>query len=301
VRVDAAELQVAWDAIHRGGKAPGPDGISARAMVERLSAVLECLARELRQGAWTHGPYRTVTVPKPNGGRRTLCIANVRDRLVQRVLLARITPALEEVSLPCSFAYRPGLSHRHALRMVQECRDRGFQYVLRADVRDCFDTIRLEIVRQLLEQLTLDDEVAQLVLESIAAAKLGNQPDVARLGLPQGAVLSPALCNLTLTELDRAVGDSHVRLVRYADDMALMALSERGLSRARERAEYALWTLGLKLNETKTYVTDFEQGFRFLGARVIGSFVVPDKGPRYPGKYPPPFPRRRRDGLGYLL
>jgi group II intron reverse transcriptase/maturase len=299
MRLEAGELEAAWDAIRKGGKAAGPDGMRLPQFACHADRELARLERDLRTGRYAPGLYRTVGVPKEDGGRRWLCVSNLRDRVAQRVLLARITPAIESASLPCSFAYRPGLSHYHALAAVREARDRGFVHLLRADVQECFDRISHELLAELLAELPLDRDIRRLVLECIGAGQVGRP--ALEIGLPQGAVLSPALCNLVLTHLDRALSVRHLRPIRYADDFVVLALSARACESAQERAAYALWQLGLNLNERKTQITGFRQGFRFLGARFSGSFMTFEKKGRYCLVYPRPYPRRRGDGLGYLL
>jgi len=284
VRVELDEVREAWRKVRRGGKSAGPDGLTLPEFKRHAESHLENLCWELRRGVYVPGGYRSVTIPKPLSGTRTICVGNVRDRVAQRVLHDRLMPYVEAISLPASFAYRPGLDYRRALQAVARHRDSGFTVVLNADVEKCFDRIRLEIVEELLAELNLDPELLQLVLESVAS---GRGPGM-RVpgGLPQGAVLSPLLCNLVLTELDRAVSGRHVRMVRYADDFVVLARSARGCERASDRVGYALWNVGLRMNEKKSELTDFKRGFHFLGAEIVGSYIV--------AQQPAPYQRRRR-------
>ena len=52
-------------------------------------------------------------------------------------------------------------------------------------------------------------------------------------GVPQGAVLSPLLSNLYLSELDHRMADLGYEMVRYADDFVI-------LCRSQDEAEAAL-------------------------------------------------------------
>lgn len=297
MRLFPREISIAWKSVRHGGKAPGPDGVTVAQFASRQEEEIARLEDDLRTGRYIHGPYRKVHVPKNDGGLRLLCLANFRDRLVQRLLLERITPALEALSSDASYAYRPGRGVKHALAEVARWRDRGFAHVLRADVKDCFETIQLELLEEMLVSLPVGEEIRQLILEAIAAAWQGGPFQ----GLPQGAVLSPALCNLVLTPLDRAMEGKHFRFVRYADDFIVLAQSRRALETAERRAAYALWQLGLRLNDRKTVFTNFDRGFTFLGARLVKSFIIPIKPVRYPKRPPGPPTRRRGDGLGYFV
>jgi group II intron reverse transcriptase/maturase len=298
MRLFPRELNIAWKSVRHGGKAPGPDGLTARDFALIADEEIARLENELRAGKYVHGRYRKVWVPKDDGGRRLLCLASFRDRIVQRLLLERLTPSLEKLSSDASFAYRPGRGVKDALHEVARWRDREFTFALRADVQDCFETIRLEVLTQMLPRLQLGDEITQLILEAVEVAWAGEPFQ----GLPQGAVLSPALCNLVLTPLDDEITAlSHVRFIRYADDFVILAQSRRRLEEARRRVAYVLWSLGLRLNERKTVLTDFQHGFRFLGARLVRSVIIPEKPVRYPKRPPGPPTKRRGDGLGYFV
>jgi group II intron reverse transcriptase/maturase len=300
MRIDGEELWQAWEVIRRGGNAAGPDGVTVPDFRRHQVREIEALMRELRTGRYAPAAYRAIQVPKPSGGRRTLAVATVRDRVVQRALHDRILPAIERVALDCSFAYRPGKCHLDALAEAGRMRDSGFRYALRADVRNCFDEVNLFLVAALLRDLGVPEELLQLMLECLSAGFVGHRrPDDAH-GLPQGAVLSPIICNLVLTQFDRAMAGRHRRLIRFADDFLILCQSATGCERALDRASEALGGIALALNDAKTEITDFGRGFRFLGARLVGSFIIPEKRPPYgpsARRFGAPAPCRRLDWI----
>jgi CRISPR-associated protein Cas1 len=301
MRVNEDGLWLAWEGIRHGGKSAGPDGISLVDFRRRHVREIEALVEELRRDRYRPGLYRAVQVPKESGGRRILTVADVRDRVVQRWLHDRIAPLVEQVSLDCSFAYRPRRCHLDALERVAALRDAGFRHVLHSDVRNCFDEINLLLVAMLMQQAGIGDEPAQMILECLSAGFVGiPRPDDVH-GLPQGAVLSPVLCNLVLTEFDRALQGRHRRLVRFADDFLVLCQSEAGCERALERAREALADLGLAVNEGKTQITSFEQGFRYLGAKVVRSFIIPEKRRPYHGMQHPSEPCRKHPRLDWVF
>src|SRR5215467_5263067 len=80
-----------------------------------------------------------------------------------------------------------------------------------------------------------------------------------------------ALSNIFLYEVDRqwcrsdgvALGD--VRLVRYADDMVLLARTEQQAEVAWERLQAQFAALRLVVNQEKRRLTTLAPGFAFLG------------------------------------
>jgi len=90
-------------------------------------------------------------------------------------------------------------------------------------------------------------------------------------GTPQGGVLSPLLANIYLNYLD-TVWQRRCRqigvLVRYADDLVVLCLSETAAREASSRLQLVLGHLGLNLNAAKTRLVDLREGregFDFLG------------------------------------
>src|SRR5207247_11216333 len=88
---------------------------------------------------------------------------------------------------------------------------------------------------------------------------------------PQGGVSSPTLSYIFLHEVDRqwCRGDGvvlgNVRLVRYADDMVLLARTEPEARVAWEQLQAQFAALQLVVNQEKSRLTTVAEGFAFLG------------------------------------
>ena len=87
-------------------------------------------------------------------------------------------------------------------------------------------------------------------------------------GSPQGGPLSPLLANLYLNEFDWEMNSRGVKLVRYADDIVVLAKSKRAAERLLESCrKYLEGRLKLKMNTEKSKVTSIfaQKKFKFLG------------------------------------
>lgn len=105
--------------------------------------------------------------------------------------------------------------------------------------------------------------VAALAGTWLLLRRLAPQPR----GALQGGSLSPLLANVYLHRFDLAMKEDGHNLVRFADDFALCCPGREAAKQAGDQAARALADLRLRLNPTKSKVTSFEQGFRFLGQR----------------------------------
>jgi CRISPR-associated protein Cas1 len=99
-------------------------------------------------------------------------------------------------------------------------------------------------------------------------------PGARRLrGLAQGSPLSPLLMNLALEQFDDTVRAAGFPLVRYSDDMVILAATRDEAWEALRVAADAAREIHMTLGEDKTQIMSFTDGFCFLGE---------DFGPRYP-------------------
>ena len=157
----------------------------------------------------------------------------------------------------------------------------GYHQVVDVDLRTYFDTINHSRLMELVGRRIGDLRVLRLIRAWLKAGVMEEgkvrHPD---RGSPQGGVISPLLSNIYLHEVDRqwcnAKGEptSQVRLVRYADDMVLLAGTEQEAKKGWERLRGQFTELFLVVNEEKSRLTTSQEGFAFLGFEF-----------RYPGRH----------------
>lgn len=166
--------------------------------------------------------------------------------------------------LDCSYGYRPGRSVLHALKAIVQNRNNGLEWVLDADIDNCFESLDHALLRKLFARWVQDPILRRLLDQWLEAWR----PDPEKAcGIPLGAVLSPLLCNLALHQLDLRLTELGWELVRYADDWCVFCRHEPQAQVARQDAEEILAELRLRLEPTKTAITCFDRGFEFLGIR----------------------------------
>ncbi|MGF1500028.1 MAG: CRISPR-associated endonuclease Cas1 [Elainellaceae cyanobacterium] len=284
-----ASLGTAWKKVRSNKGCAGVDGQTIARFDERAEHYLALLERDLVGGTYQPMPLRRFAIPKKDGTRRILGVPTVRDRIVQQALLNALHPVLEPEFEPCSFAYRPGKSHKTAVRQVSYWRDRGYEWVLDADIVKYFDNIQHpRLFAEVEERVRPDDLIPAQVLFGLRSAifalleawvSAGVLTEAGLIfpekGVPQGAVVSPILANIYLDDFDEILMAAGLKLVRYADDFVVLAKSERDILRAQEVVADVLNSMDLQLHPDKTQITHFGRGFRFLGHAFVGDLVVP--------------------------
>lgn len=230
----------------RGAHTPGVDGVNKAKLQAGLSAELQSLSEELLSGHYQPLPARRVYIPKSNGKLRPLGIPALRDRIVQRAMLMKA-----------------------ARRRISDAR---FMSLL-------WKTVKAGHVDVGLFRATSE-------------------------GVPQGGVISPLLSNIMLNEFDQYLHKRYlsgkarkdrwywnnsiqrgrstavrenwqwkpaVAYCRYADDFVLIVKGTKAQAEAiREECRGVLEdSLKLRLNMDKTRITHVNDGFIFLGHRII--------------------------------
>jgi RNA-directed DNA polymerase len=259
----------------------GTDDETIERFSQNLSANLTELRNQVSEGSYQPLPCRQVFIPKLGEKWRELKIPTVRDRIVQQALLNVLAPVAERQFSRVSFAYRPNRSYLDAVQEVIRWRDRGFHWVLDADIVQYFDqinhTILLREVRNFIDYPGILCLIKAWISVGIST-NTGVLP--ADKGIPQGAVISPLLANIYLNEFDHHFANNEsLKLIRYADDFLILARTEWEIAQAYSQVEKTLHSLALELHPRKTKITHFERGFRFLGHGFLDDAIFPLESP----------------------
>ncbi len=266
-------LRAAWRQVQSNKGAPGVDEVTLARWERYWETNLHRLREQVSANTYHPSRPRRFKVLKDDGSFRELSILTVTDRVLQRATLNALEPIFERRFLNCSYGYRPNRSVAHAVTTVVRERERGKHWVLDADIHQCFESLDHEVICGLLWPDVTDAVVRRLMelwLETGAALPRRKGASRGRRGVPLGAVVSPLLCNVVLHELDAALTRAGWTVVRYADDFVVLTETDGQALVAWEEAEYALDGLKLKINEEKTRVASFEDGFKFLGVTFKG-------------------------------
>jgi CRISPR-associated protein Cas1 len=217
---------------------------------------------------------------REDGKVRLLQVPPVRDRVVERTVLAELTPIVDPLLGPWCFGYRPGLGVADAVQALVGLREEGLGWVARADVADCFPSIPVPHLRRLITAVLDPGPLRDLVDQFLGRASTGPGGLRPALGLPQGSPLSPLWSNLVLTRLDERLADAGFPTVRYGDDLAAAAGSREQAWEAMRVASGAVEELGMRLGAGKSDVMSFG-GFHLPGGRLRAT--LPARGGWTPG------------------
>jgi len=256
--ISKQEVWEAYQKVKANHGAAGVDGQSIAEFETRVKDNLYRLWNRMSSGSYFPPPVRTVTIPKANGGERTLGIPTVSDRIAQMVVKSRLEPVVDPLFHPDSYGYRPGKS---ALEAVGQTRQRCWKldWVIDLDIKGFFDNIDHDLLMRAVKKHAKDKWMVLYIerwLKAPAQAEDGHVTERGK-GTPQGGVASPLLANLFLHyAFDRWMQRTypHLPFERYADDAIVHCRTETEAQEVRRAIAERMQECRLELHPEKTKI-----------------------------------------------
>jgi group II intron reverse transcriptase/maturase len=195
---DIERLRAAYLALKRDAAA-GVDGETWLHYREALEENLQDLSARLKRSAYRAQPVRRVFIPKNDGGQRPLGVPALEDKIVQRAVVEALNAIYEQDFLGFSYGFRPKRSPHQALDALTVGIERKkVSWVLDADLRNVFDTLKHAWLVQFIEHRVADKRIVRLIQKWLAAGVLEDGKRTTEVGTVQSGSISVLLSNLYL-------------------------------------------------------------------------------------------------------
>ncbi|TKG91449.1 hypothetical protein EYV94_20685 [Puteibacter caeruleilacunae] len=147
---------------------------SLKSFHEHKSIIIPNLISELNQG--TYYPAGVKLEPTTiNHKARTLAYFPVEDELMQRAVKLVLEPIYEQLFYPFSIGYRNGktVNNAHYL-LYQHITFGGYRYIIKADLKDYFDSVDHACLMEFL-RLRIDDDIILHLMEEWLAEGVDSE------------------------------------------------------------------------------------------------------------------------------
>lgn len=196
---------------------------------------------------------------------------HLSDRILQNLLLKQLKPTFAHVmNSNCYHLYGPNGVRLATQRIKDALATQKPQYIIRADIRSYYKSIRHHLLLQDIKRYYSDPHV-QLMLENIIKNPIEtpqgyNNPDY---GIALRGPLSPFFSALYLKSLDDSFDTMDVTYICYQDDIIILCQTKRQLERCKQRLMVILKERRLGLSRKKTRIGSIDKGFHFLGINYL--------------------------------
>jgi group II intron reverse transcriptase/maturase len=195
---------------------------------------------------------------------------------VQTAFLLILEPIFEADFADSSYGFRPKKSAHGAVRELYKYLNWGCHEIYDVDLEKYFDTVNHAKLMKLVARRISDGQVLHVIREWLGCGYIEEgQHRESKQGTPQGGVISPLLANIYLNPVDQAferkglgaIRNGSIHVVRYADDMIILA--QKNLDKGIALLDHYLDRLGLCLNKEKTrrLTLNIGESVDFLGFR----------------------------------
>jgi len=250
---------------------------------------LEKLSEEILQGKFIFKPSKRVCIPKKDGANRPLGVANPREKVVQKAIALVLEGIYEKEFSDSSHGFRPDRSSHSALHQIFIGVKSEYRWAIEGEITECYDYIPHKIIMNVLSERIECEKFISLIKRSLQAGYIDPNSLLLvkeKVGIPQGSILSPILCNIVLDKLDKFMeeqkknenavpmrGPDCRRLfyVRSAEKFVVTIVGSKADAEDTKVKiiQFLNDRLGLSLNLEKSKVVSLRDGFKFLGADIF--------------------------------
>jgi len=276
--VEARAIAVQTVVSNKGIRSPGLSKESLCTKDDYLEMLQKLETIILNPKGYSATPLDRIYIPKPDGSKRPLSIPSYTDRCLQALFKLAVEPISEEMADMSSYGFRPirnvSWAVARTLNLIQNPLAK-YNYVVEVDIKGCFDNIDQTFLSNLVPVIPKTILWQWL---SCGYFERGNEELYPTyLGVPQGGIISPLFCNLTLDGLETHLiqsiklaktGSQGAALCRYADDMVCTTTTEQNAQIALKAIKEFLQMRGLEIKEAKTRIVAINEpnnSFDFLG------------------------------------
>ncbi|UYV84687.1 hypothetical protein LAZ67_X003096 [Cordylochernes scorpioides] len=239
--IDLNEVEDAIKVTHNN-RAPGPDGIMPEFMKHLGQKAIKWMAKLFTNilstgsipSVWKQAKVLAILKPgktsdDPNN-YRPISLICIPYKILERIILNRISPIIEEY-LPIEQAgFRPGRNCAEQTLALTTTIEDGFQKKIKTgavfvDLTAAYDTVWREGLLYKLSKIINCKNIIKLINNFLTNRKITvhlnnkkSRPRTLNNGLPQGSVLAPLLFNVYTADIPT----NNSQKFLYADDIALL-------------------------------------------------------------------------------
>jgi RNA-directed DNA polymerase len=261
----------------------GVDGVTLDDWRRHPEENLRDLGGNLSSRTYRPLPSLVILAARADGSPKPLFIPTVRDRTAQAAVVSVIEPILEAHYEDDPSSHRKTGCVRHAAQRVKGLWESGYTHLVDAGIATFFEGIAHQTILSKIRDCLTDPIAVDLIAGWLRAdAYDGERVFRLEKGIPSGTVVAPTLAKLCLDLLAESLSLRGRQLIRYADDLVVLAKTVDPASNGIAITPEILDGLTLGMDPEDPRIPEFWRelevmGFLFSGDGILTPF---DRRPR---------------------
>jgi RNA-directed DNA polymerase len=213
-------------------------------------------------------PVLEMKIPKRGGGKRSIYVYTLKDRIKAQAIYRIVEPMFEEQFSDFLFSYRSSHPHYKAVQSVARRYKKyyGEDTVLISDFSSYTDNIDREVLKTKLSEMGFEDDVLGLMSLFIDNVLLKDGKVIdSGIGVLTGVPLVTLFANFYLNDFDYLLGKRVALYRRVGDDFVVFDKDAQRVEAAKQFVLEQAKALKLTLKEEKTSLIPSDESFSFLG------------------------------------
>ena len=222
----------------------------------------------IESGAVFPLPKKTVISKMSSQKKRTVYTYPDTENTVLKLLTYLLLRKYDGLFSDGLYSFRPGRSAKDAVRRLIRVPGIGRMWSYKVDIHDYFNSVPVERLLPMLNEVTADDPQLYGFLSSLLTETrvLDRSREIEETkGIMAGTPLSAFYANLYLKDLDRSFEERGIPYSRYSDDIIVFAKDRAEAEAYAEEIKAFLADMGLTVNHAKEYLAGPDEGWTFLG------------------------------------
>lgn len=254
---------------------PGADRITAASFEKDLQANVQEIHDRIMQKKYKFTRFEVaLKVKRYDKLPRLLFKSTIRDRLTAKMMCEYLQSFYSSKGIALANTREAVLDRiSSVLQRKTEKGDYAFNYFLRLDISNFFDSINRATLQKKLTVDGIDEEFLSVVEKLFFTMDKSIAMPNGR-GVPQGLSISSLLAERYICDLDKKylldIYRDKVELIRYVDDIIVFTCDREVLSTTRDSILFSLRSeYGLQLNQDKITAGNLHtEKFEYLGAAI---------------------------------
>lgn len=208
------------------------------------------------------------TLINKKAGKKRAVYTFCREENYVLKLISYLLKDYDHIFAPNLYSFRKNTGVKKAIDNILRIRNLDSMYVYKIDISNYFNSVDVEILLPLLQDVLSDDIKLYGFFESLLKNPYVQYEDEIieeEKGIMAGVPVSAFLANLYLKDLDHYFYQKGIPYMRYSDDILVFAKDENELSHIIDTIKCELKNKKLTVNSDKESVVKPKEKWTFLG------------------------------------